>query len=105
MFYNLEKKIKKECQIVLYRILSDNEGYFITSDNPAFEFKSNITLENRNGFYFPLTPKYLLMICRNDEGCFGKIAYRTVKNKEIKEINNIILNSATENIVSTEKHC
>ena len=55
------KGIQKNCKMTLL-YCSESSGSFITSDNPAFMFLSNVTKNNRNGLYLPLTPHHLLLI-------------------------------------------
>ena len=95
--------IKKRCQIAVLRC-PEESGSFITSDNPAFTYFSNVTRVNYNAIYFPLTPQYLLMIGKGGVGSLDKINVKTVTNTGVKHYNQIILNSATENIVSDRKN-
>lgn len=96
------ENIQKKCQLIVLRCPERN-GSFITSDNPAFMFLSNVTKENRNGFYFPLTPQYLLLIGKgmND---IGNIDIHTLSNLGVRFYNGIILSKATNSIVSTNRY-
>lgn len=88
-FYNnLINKSYSSLQMVLFEAY-DNEGTFITSDNPAFEYISYVESSNLNGFYFPLTPKHLLFICRGDTD-INVIDFRYAKQHLIKTFNSII---------------
>lgn len=92
--------------LVLFKIVDDEEGYFITSDNPAFTYTSFVTMNNSNGMYFPLSPRYLLFIGKNtaDGTTIAETLIRTIRNKDIRYINRIIHASATKSIISNKKH-
>lgn len=96
------ENISQKCNLVLFR-LPDENGSFITSDNPAFMFINNVTAKNRNGFYIPLTPQYLLLIGKGEEE-FGSIDVHTITNQGAKVYNSIILSKATNAIVSKNKY-
>lgn len=67
----------------------EKAGYFITSDNPAFENNSIPEKENSNGMIFPLTPKYLLFIARGLDG-INVVDHRFANTDTIKRFNRII---------------
>lgn len=96
------EKISEKCNLVLLRIPKDN-GSIITSDNPAFMFINNLTKENRNGFYMPLIPQYLLLIGKGDED-ISSVEVHTISNKGVRFYNSIILSKATSSIVSNKKY-
>jgi len=57
-FYHIIfRKALEKCQMILFETYED-AGNFITSDNPAFEYKTVLTQENSNGFIFPISPKH-----------------------------------------------
>lgn len=97
------RKIKERCQVTIMRCPEDN-GSFLTSDNPAFSFVSYATKANYNAIYFPLTPKYLLAIGRGKQYSLDKIDVKTVTNKGVKSFNKIILSKANESVVSNKKY-
>lgn len=91
--------------IIIFRIATEADGSFITSDNPVVFQKMCVTT-NRcpNGIYFPLTPQFLLFLGKRTAGTINSVVFRTVGNKDIREINRVILNGAQKAIVSTNKH-
>lgn len=95
---------RKHLKLVLFEIGQNCDGEFITSDNPAFFHISAIEAINRNGIYFPISPKHLLMLARSDQHKMNEIAYRTVGIQDIKTINRIILNESNHSIISRQKH-
>lgn len=100
----LVKETRKRCGCILFKINNKEEGRFITSDNPAFTYRSSITAINCNGMYFPLTPYYLLFMGLNAPGHINEITIRTIRNMDIRKINNIIVNSATANVIATQRN-
>lgn len=94
--------MQKRCQLVLLRCPEEN-GSFITSDNPAFIFMNKVMRQNRNGFYIPLTPQYLLLIGKGRDN-IGSVDVHTITNQGVKFYNNIILSKATNAIVSNKKY-
>lgn len=82
---------------------SESSGSFITSDNPAFMFLSNVTKNNRNGLYLPLTPHHLLLIGKGTDDIENVDMYG-LTNKGVRLYNNIILNKAKNEIISMCKH-
>ncbi len=96
------ENIQEKCQLVLLRCLEKN-GSFITSDNPAFIYINNVSRINRNGFYIPLTPQYLLLIGKGKDD-IGSMDVHTITNQGVKVYNSIILSKATNAIVSKNKY-
>lgn len=92
-------KIKECCQIIVLRC-NDNDSAFLTSDNPVF-FTSKV---NYNAIYFPLTPKYLLLIGEGQTKSFDKINIKTVTNKGVKSFNKIILSKANTGVISNKNN-
>ncbi len=97
------QRIKENCQITIMRCPVEN-GSFITSDNPAFSFVCYATKANYNAIYFPLTPRYLLLIGKGEKNSLDKIDVKTVTNKGVRQFNKIILSKAYDSIVSTQKY-
>ena len=90
--------------VLILRTRNKSEGSFITSDNPVAFHSLKIEATNRNGIYFPLTPEFLLFLGKRSEGEIEDVLFRTVGNDDIKRINQIILSSSSESIVSVSKH-
>lgn len=102
-FYLLKETAKSNLQLILYKCY-DGEGSFITSDKPAFEYKSNVDAVNLNAIYCPLTPRYLLFMGRGEKQSLNKVDFRMANNEVIRKFNRIILNNATKAIISDKKH-
>lgn len=96
--YVYAEEIQERCQLILLRCPEKN-GSFITSDNPAFMYIYNVTKVNRNGFYIPLTPQYLLLIGKGKDD-IGSVDVHTLTNQGVRFYNNIILTKATNAVVS-----
>lgn len=91
--------------IIIFRIATETDGSFITSDNPVVLQKMCVTTNQcLNGIYFPLTPQFLLFLGKRTEGTINDVVIRTVENNGVREINRVILNGAQKAIVSTNKH-
>ena len=102
-FYStIIKETIKRCQIIVIEAYP-NEGDFITSDNPAFMHISKVESENNNGFYFPIDPKYLLLLARGD-GNINTVKHRMADNALIKKLNRIIASHKTEVLVADKKN-
>lgn len=99
-FHSFVPNALQRCGLMLFKVRDEAEGSFLTSDNPAFIHSSCLEVNNANGMYFPLTPKYLLFIGLNSEGDASDMILRTIGNKDIRKINNIILNTATRSVIS-----
>lgn len=89
--------------IMVLRVRDNSEGSFITSDNPVVHCNCILHTQDKRGIYFPLTPRVLLFIGKNTDGCIEDVIFRTVKNNDIRSINQIILNGSTKQIVSNYK--
>jgi len=89
--------------MMVLRVANEEEGSFITSDNPVVYHKLLVEASNHNGIYFPLTPQFLLFLGKRSEGNINDVIFRTVCNKDIQRINQIILNGAESSIVSKER--
>lgn len=91
--------------IIIFRVATETDGSFITSDNPVILQKMCVTTSRcPNGIYFPLTPRFLLFLGKRREGTINDVIFRTVGNNDIRAINRVILNNAQKAIVSTYKH-
>ncbi|WP_459129611.1 DUF4238 domain-containing protein [Guggenheimella bovis] len=67
-YHNVVQFALSGCQMILFEAC-DNAGFFITSDNPAFEHKSAVVeRDNGSGLVFPISPKYLVFVAKGDEG-------------------------------------
>jgi len=95
--------IKKRCQVTVMKCSNEN-GSFITSDNPAFPFVNFVTKANYNAIYFPLTPNYLLVIGNGQKNSLNKIDIKVLTNEGIRRFNGIILSKANEAIISNKKY-
>lgn len=81
----------------------DGAGNFITSDNPAFEYKSLVTVENSSRFIFPISPKYLLFIAKGPDE-INLVDYRMADTDTIKHFNRIITRNKQDLIIGNEKY-
>lgn len=97
------KRIKEHCQVTVLHCPPD-AGSFITTDTPAFSFICNVTKDNYNAIYFPLTPEYLLLIGKGKNNSLNKLDYKTLTNKGLRRFNTIILSNASQDIVSRQKY-
>lgn len=102
-FHNFVRSIKKSAQIMLLKVKNENEGCFVTTDNPSIIYVSNIELKNNSGLYFPLTPKYLVFIGNGEPERLTEIELRTIENNEIRIINNLLIQAADKTIVSNKR--
>ena len=101
-FYNnVVAKSYGALQMILFEAY-DNAGTFITSDNPAYEYKSCVELQNSNGLFFPLSPKYMLFIGRGDEG-INVIDYRFANKDTVRKFNSMTKRNSCNRIVSIER--
>ena len=81
----------------------DDTCKFITSDNPAFEHKSPVVeRNNRSGFYFPISPKYLIFLTKGNKDV-NYICYQKANSKNIKTFNKIINLNKMEFIIASSK--
>lgn len=102
-FYHMAfTKAIEKCQVSLFEVDS-NAGSFITSDNPAFMHISHVEIKNMNGYYFPISPKHMLLIAKGS-GPINVISYRTAKNDLVRKFNEIIASHSIEKIISVEKY-
>lgn len=102
-FLQLRDLILNSCQIILFHIHnSHSDGCFITTDNPAFMYVNNVVKENRNGFYFPLTPEFIIGIFKSNDNISG-VSYRIAKAPDIKVLNQIVRSSSTQELVANRR--
>ena len=100
-YHNIVLKAMEGCQMILYEA-SDGAGTFITSDNPAFEHISKVEAINRNGFLFPITPKYLLFIAKGMDD-INIVAHKYANTDTIRHFNRIIKQHKMDTLISVEK--
>lgn len=101
IYNNAFVNIVKEGKLVLVK--ANSKRKFIVSDNPAFMHISKVELENKNGFYFPISPNYLLLIVKGGNGSLNIVEYRTADSDRVREYNQIIASHSNKVIISTEK--
>ena len=90
-------------QMILFETY-DNACSFITSDNPAVEYKSfAVEKENRSGLIFPISPKHLVFIAKGDGG-MGVVDYRLADSETVKMFNRIINAQKMEFIISSSNN-
>ena len=92
----------QSCQMILFRRYS-GACCFITSDNPSFRNISMMDFQNSNGFYFPLSPDYLLLIAKGKDG-IEKIDYRFADDATVRMLNRIIYNNKTKFLVANQRY-
>lgn len=97
-------KIIKENYYITILYSPFENGSFITTDNPAFSFMSSVMGKNYNAIYFPLTPRYLLLVCSGLNCSLNTLHIKTVTNKGLKEFNRIIISNAYDVVVSDKKY-
>lgn len=79
--------------------ITDQKREFYTCDVPCFEFINNYERTNQNnGYYFPLTPK-MVLVAKRDESLNRTIACFDADNKKVNYINNLVCNMACEYII------
>lgn len=81
----------------------EEAGFFITSDNPAFEYRSVVEKNNNNGMIFPISPKYLLFIAKGDEG-INVVDHRFANAETIKYFNRIIAQYKSDTLIANRKN-
>lgn len=96
------ENILEKCSVSLLYCPEEN-GSFITSDNPAFMYISSVEKINRNGFYFPLSPQYLLLFGKKRYEKITCIDVHRITNEEVRHINSIILNKSINAIISRNR--
>lgn len=101
-YYNVFDYVRKGCQLILFET-KQGEDHFITSDNPAFENRLMVTAENWNGFIFPLTPEYLVLIGKGDD-TWNTVDYRMAGSEAVRKFNQIIANNKMNMIIADRKH-
>ena len=94
-------KTVENCQFILFEAYSDAVS-FITSDNPAFQHISNVEATNMNGYYFPISPKHMLLIAKGSDPV-KVISYRMADSDLVRKFNQIIASHSSRIIISTEK--
>lgn len=101
-YHNIVQSALSGCNMVLIEACDDT-CKFITSDNPAFEHKSPVVeRNNRSGFYFPISPKYLIFLTKGNKDV-NYICYQKANSKNIKTFNKIINLNKMEFIIASSK--
>lgn len=101
-YHSIIKQAIEGCKMVLFETYK-NAGKFITSDNPAFQYKSPvIDKENTSGFVFPITPNHLLFICKGIPNSIDVVCYRFANKDTIKHFNRIIKDNCVDILISCE---
>lgn len=101
-YHMMVHHVLEDCQMILYETY-ENAGSFISSDNPAFSYISNVEKNNINGFYFPISPNYLLFIALGS-GKINHVDHRFVDRLTLKHLNTIIKLHSNEIVFSNEKY-
>ena len=100
-FHTLMEIGCKKLQMVLFRA-NDDAGSFITSDNPAFQYRSIPERQNMNGYIFPLSPQWLLFICNGDLD-INIVDMRYADHSTVSYFNRAIFRNSTEMSISNSK--
>ena len=99
--YHLKNKLLEDASFTLMHI-NDEEMQFITSDTPAF--MNTAVKELFDGcFIFPLTPKHALLIKHKLNDSELSCDYMEISVKMAKAINHIILENATEIVITSKE--
>lgn len=77
------------------------QGKFITSDNPSFQHISYVEANNMKGYYFPISPKHMLLIARGSDE-INNVDYRMADRELVKKFNRIIALHSNKLIVSSD---
>ena len=102
-FYHamLQSALEK-CQMVFIEA-ENGEGSFITSDNPVFLNEPRpLEVKNITGYIFPLSPKYLLYMCKG-KGGYNSMMLRWAGRNDIRKLNGYIYRNREKAIISTER--
>ncbi len=100
-FYNA--KLRNALEKYQMVCVEATEGAFITSDNPVFLNETMVPeVKNRTGYVFPLSPKYLLYMCKG-QGGYSSMMYVPVALPFVKKLNQYIYYYRDEVVVSTER--
>lgn len=98
------------CDWIIFQ--STNQYPFITSDNPGFCLGNNEQVHNlhfaeSSGFFFPLTPRYTLMIAAHfvdQAGTVKQIHYRAADPDLVKMINRATFLVSYKRVVSNDEN-
>ncbi len=101
-YHTILKKAMENCQFILFEAYPD-AGTFVTSDHPAFQHISVVEVQNMNGFYFPLDPKYVLFIAKGSDA-INNVSYRMANRDLVKKINRIIKMHSLSMVIAAEKN-
>lgn len=89
------------CQMILFEVY-DEAGSFITSDNPAFEHKTVIEVQNSTGMIFPLSPQYLIFIAKGSDG-INVVDHRFANADTVRHFNRIIAQHKSNTLIASTK--
>lgn len=98
-------KAKLQTALEKYQMvcLEATEGSFITSDNPVFLNETMAPeVQNKTGYIFPLSPRYLLYMCKG-QGGHNSMMYMPVAISFVKKMNRFIYSYRDKAVVSTER--
>lgn len=102
-YHNVVQLALGGCQMILFEVCDDG-CEFITSDNPAFEYKSPVVeRNNESGMVFPISPKYLVFIAKGNEG-INIVDYRFANSETVKKFNRIINANKNELVISSSRN-
>lgn len=99
-YHNIINMALKSCKFVLFE--ARNEAEFITSDSPAFQNNCRVLSVNKNGYIFPLTPKYMLFIGKGEDD-IRLVAHQYANEKTVKNFNRLIRSNCDSIIIGTKK--
>lgn len=101
-YHTMLKSEMEHCQMICFEVM-DGAGMFITSDNPAFLYKTKAPERyERTGYYFPISPYHLLFMGKGS-GLYNSMIYRVADRKTVRLFNQMIYQAKDESIVSKEK--
>jgi len=96
-FHNIKNSFKNgDYKIIIF---SCANGSFITSDMCSFIGNYN---DHGNLYYFPLSADYMIAIAKMEGSKIDEIDCRGLQLEEVKFFNNILLDNATQSIVTRE---
>lgn len=87
--------------MILFEVY-DEAGSFITFDNPAFEHKTVIEVQNSTGMIFPLSPQYLIFIAKGSDG-INVVDHRFANADTVRHFNRIIAQHKSNTLIASTK--
>lgn len=101
-YHAMLKSAIEKCQMVCIEAI-EGEGTFITSDNPVFLNETRPPeAKDMTGYIFPVSPRYLLYMCKGHGG-YNSMMLRWAGRNDIKKLNSYIYRNRDKAIVSTER--